>query len=97
VRQLPGRTAPGVGWRSAGVGLRSTAETPMATGEAAVLGAVRPAAGGALLTAGGRAVPVLLAVLAGAAAADEFAVVVARSLAGVLGDARTVARLAATW
>jgi hypothetical protein len=67
----------------------------MATGEAAMLAAVRPAASGALLTIGGRAVRVLLAVLAGAVATDDFAVVVARSLAGVRVDARTVTRLAA--
>jgi hypothetical protein len=90
--KLPGRTAPGVGL-SAGVGVRSSAKTAMATGGAAMLAAVQPAASGALLTVGGRAVRVLLAVLTGVAATDEFAVVVTRPLAGVLVGARTVARL----
>lgn len=89
--RLAGRAAPSVGL-GAGVGLWRTPEAAMATGEAATLAAVQPAA---LLTVGGSAVRVLLAVLAGAPAANEPAGVVARALAGVL--ARTAARLLAAW
>src|SRR6476620_4442051 len=91
VGQWAGRAAPGVGLGT-GVGLRSTSDAVMATGKGATLAAVQPAA---LLTVGGSAVRVLLAILTGATAADEPAGVVGRSLAGVL--ARTAARLRAAW
>jgi len=96
--------APGVGL-GAGVSLRSTAEAAMATGEAAmatgeaaVLAVVQPAdaSSATLLTAGGSAVRVLLAILAGAGAADGPAGVVARALAGVLADTHSAVRLVAT-
>ena len=77
-----------------GIGLRSTAEAAMAIGEAAVLAAVQPAAasnGTLLLTVGGNAARVLLAVLAGAGAAAEPAGVVARALAGTCTAVRLVA------
>jgi hypothetical protein len=74
----------------AGVGLRRTAE-------AAMLAAVQPAAasGATLLTVGGSAAWVLLAVRAGARAADEPAGMVARALAGVLAGTCTAVRLVA--
>ncbi|MGA8518418.1 MAG: hypothetical protein WB735_09800 [Pseudonocardiaceae bacterium] len=95
VGRLAGRAAPGVGLE-AGVGLRSTSDVAVATGEAAMLATVQPAVSGPiLLTVGDSAMGVLLAVLAGAPPADEPAGVVARALAGVL--ARTAARLLAAW
>lgn len=92
--RLAGSAAPvGLG---AGVGLRSTADTAMTAGEAALLAAVQPAARGVtLLTVGGGAVRVLLAILAGAPAANRPAGVVDRALAGVLVQVRTAARLVA--
>ena len=93
--RLAGSAAPvGLG---AGVGLWRTAEAAMATGEAAVLAAVQPAAASSatLLAVGGGAARVLLAVLAGARAADIPAGVVARALAGVLAETSTAVRLVA--
>lgn len=90
---LAGRAAAGVGI-GAGVGLWSTAEAAIATGEAAMLATVQPAASRTtLLTVGGSAVRILRSVLASAPAAE----VVARALAGVLVEARTAARLVAAW
>lgn len=86
---LPGATL------GPGVGLRSTAEAAMTTGEAAMLGTA--ASDGTLLIVGGSAVRALLADLPGASAAHEPAGMVARDLAGILVDARTVARLVAAW
>ena len=77
-------TTPGVDLGT-GVGLRSTAQAAMATGEAALLAAVQPASASSatlLLTVGGDATRVLLAVRTGAGAADDPAGVVARALAG---------------
>lgn len=85
---LAGRAAPGVGL-GARVGLRSTAEVTMASGEAAVLAAVQPVA---LLTVGANVMRVRPAVLAGARAAGETAGV----MAGVLAGTRTPIRLIAT-
>ncbi len=71
--RVAGRAASGVGL-GAGIGLWRTPEAAMATGEAATLPAVQPAA---LLTGSGSAVRVLLDVPAGAPAADGPARVVA--------------------
>lgn len=91
--QLAGCALPGVAL-GAGVGLRSTAEA-VTTSETAMLGAA--ASHGTLLVVGGSAVRALLADLPGASAADEPTGVVARDLAGILIDARTVVRLVAAW
>lgn len=78
MRRLVVRVAPGV-TLGAGVSLRSTADSPSTTGEAARLPAVQSAAtsGATLLPVGGSAVRVLLAVLVGAPADDGSAGVVA--------------------
>ena len=98
MRRLPRSAAPCVGLGAgaglgAGVGLRGAAEAAMATGDAAVLAAVQPAAArsATLLTVGGNGGRVLLAVLAGARDADKPAGVVARALAGTCTAVRVVA------
>lgn len=69
MRQLVVRAAPGI-TLGAGVSLRSTAEAPITTGEAAMLAAFQSAAtsGATVLPVGGSALRVLLAVLVGAPA-----------------------------
>jgi hypothetical protein len=83
----------------ADVGLRSTTQAALTTGETRMLAAIQPTAGrgAAVLTVGGHAMRVLRAVLADAAAADRAAGVVARALARVLAGTRTAARLIAAW
>jgi hypothetical protein len=65
----------------------------MATGEAAMLAGIQPAARSAtLLTVGDSAVRVLRATLAGAGTANRPAEVMTRALAGILADTHTKSR-----